>query len=198
VDGQDLTLHAYDAEDLQDNLFARQGSSLDIGAWVAGSPYGNSFQVPTVIHGKVFTGSADRLVVFGLKHRPRCTPTVQCDDAVAFHCTKDADSDEFDLQRKQGEGWESLAGPGASKTSREFASLWDYVKDDSVTYRICTKARPDECTDEFPVKSSHRSCGHGAKKSDADCGSQGKPPCFLEHAWPIDTRASEGPRPGRN
>ena len=191
-----MTLHAYDAEDLQDNLFARRGGSLSVGAWTPSpGPYPNSFQVPTVIHGKVFAGSSDRLVVFGLRHRPRCVPTAECDDAVVFHCTKDADSDEFELQRRQGEEWKSLVEPGAADVSREFVSLWDYVKDESATYRICFKARPDECTEELPAKSSHRACGRGEKKVDATCGSEGKPPCLLERTWPVQGRA-RGERPG--
>src|SRR5262249_39035595 len=67
-----LSLHAYDASNLQTNLLAGPNGQvgLDAGTWqsaVASS--GNSFETPTVIHGKVFTGSEDRLRVYApVKH----------------------------------------------------------------------------------------------------------------------------------
>lgn len=55
-----LTLFAYNATDVADKLF--QG---DAGPW--NNPGGGPFMVPTVSHGHVFVGTADRLAVFGLK-----------------------------------------------------------------------------------------------------------------------------------
>jgi hypothetical protein len=185
---QDLTLHAYDAEDLQDNLFLRYGSSLDVGPWVANSDYGNSFQVPTVIHGRVYTGTRDHLVVFGLKHRPRCVPAVECDDAVVFHCTKDSEVDEFELQRRQDGQWKPLAASAAAGAAPEFVSLWDYVPAGGATYRVCSRPTAD-CTDEFASRSAHRSCGRGVKKAAESCGTEGKPPCLLQQPWPPGGRS---------
>jgi len=65
-----LTLHAYDAENMSDNLFGGSSQkSLDVASW-SSSGLGNSFQVPSVIHGKVYCGSKDRLVVFGCSNVP--------------------------------------------------------------------------------------------------------------------------------
>jgi len=188
--GQDLTLHAYDAEDLQDNLFTQQGSSLDVGGWVPlGNHYGNSFQVPTVIHGKVFAGSKDRLVVFGLKKRPHCAASVECNDSVAFRCTKDSDGDEFQMQKKQDGEWKAVTGPGSAKVSAEFAYLWDYPTGDTATYRVCSKDQPESCAQEFTAALPHQACAvRGEKEAEPQCGRKGKPPCSLTQPWPVSSR----------
>jgi hypothetical protein len=194
---EDLTLHAYDANDLQDNLFARQGSSLDIGLWVPlGNHYGNSFQVPTVIHGKVYAGSKDRLVVFGLKRRPHCVHSVGCNDSATFHCTKDSDSDEFVLQQKQDAEWKTVSDPSSSKVSAQFVYLWDYPAGDKATYRVCSKDERDSCTEEFTVTLHHQACGGpGEKLAEPQCSTKGKPPCFLNQPWPASSKENDRPRP---
>jgi hypothetical protein len=199
--GQDLTLHAYDANDLQDNLFALRGSSLDVGGWVPlGNHYGNSFQVPTVIHGRVYAGSKDRLVVFGLKNRPHCAPSVECNDTVTFRCTKDADSDEFQLQQRQDGVWKTVTDPGSSKLVGKFVSLWDYPAGDAASYRVCSKDQPDSCTREFTAALPHQQCSNlGEKGAASQCGRKGKPPCFLEQPWPVSSREkTEGTHPDRD
>ena len=188
--GQDLTLHAYDANDLQDNLFSARGSSLDVGAWVPlGNHYGNSFQVPTVIHGKVYTGTKDRLVVFGLKKHPQCLPSVECNDSVTFRCTKDSDRDEFQLQRGQDSQWKMVTDSDSVKASAEYVYVWDYPSGDTATYRVCLKDHLESCTTEFTVTLPHQPCsGHGEKESDSQCSRKGKPPCFLIQSWPLSSR----------
>jgi hypothetical protein len=52
-------LRAYDTEDLTTVLFEGQA-----GTW--NNPHGAPFNVPTVIEGKVYVGTADHLAVFGL------------------------------------------------------------------------------------------------------------------------------------
>jgi hypothetical protein len=199
--GQDLTLHAYDANDLQDNLFALRGSSLDVGGWVPlGNHYGNSFQVPTVIHGKVYAGSKDRLVVFALKKRPHCVSSVECNDTVSFRCVKDSDSDEFQLQQKQDGVWKTLTDPGSPKLLGKFAYLWDYSAGDAASYRVCSKDQPESCTQEFTAALPHMQCSSlGEKGPSRQCGRKGKPPCFLEQPWPVSSREkTEGPGPNRD
>lgn len=58
-----LRLHAYAAEDLSDRRFAAAA-----GDWQPRPEHfgGNSFQVPTVINGRVYTGSRQCLLVWGL------------------------------------------------------------------------------------------------------------------------------------
>lgn len=183
---QDLTLHAYDADDLQDNLFAQQGSSLDIGLWVPlGNHYGNSFQVPTIIHGKVYAGTKDRLVVFGLRRRPQCVPSVECNDSVTYRCTKDSEAGEFQLQRKQGGEWKTVTDPTSAKVSAEFVYLWDYPAGDTATYRVCSTDQPENCTKEYTATLPHQTCAEHGEKESAQCSTKGKPPCFLEQSWPV-------------
>lgn len=194
---QDLTLHAYDANDLQDNLFARRGSSLDVGAWVPlGNHYGNSFQVPTVIHGKVYAGTKDRLVVFGLERHPHCVPSVECNDSVTYRCTKDSAADVFQLQRKQDGEWKTVTDPGSVKVSAQFVYLWDYPAGDTATYRVCSTDQRESCTQEFTAALPHQPCARQGKKESAECSRKGKPPCFLEKSWPVSSKENgEKPRP---
>jgi hypothetical protein len=68
---QVLTLQAFDAENL--SLL----KSLSYGSWQPRPAHfgGNSFQVPTVINGRVFTGSQEAVYVWGLKPGTRCVVT---------------------------------------------------------------------------------------------------------------------------
>lgn len=58
-----LRLHAYAAEDLSDRRFAAEAGDWEYRPEHFG---GNSFQVPTVINGRVYTGSRRQLLVWGL------------------------------------------------------------------------------------------------------------------------------------
>lgn len=182
-----LTLHAYDADDLHDNLFNHPGStqmSLDIGDWVPlGNHAGNSFQVPTVIRGRVYCGSKSRLVVFGPQHKPLCSAIVDCGGAITFHCGKDSDSDAFQLHLKQHGGWKNVTAASSVRDLGEFVYLWDYPAGDSATYKICSKDQPENCTFEFTSKLNHSPCGIGLDV----CGTPGKPPCFLGRPWPVSS-----------
>ena len=181
---QPLTLHAYDANDLQDNLFHRPGStqlSLDVGAWLPlGNHAGNSMQVPTVIHGKVYCGSKNRLVVFGPQRRHQCSLVVDCGGAVTFYCAKDLDSGVVQLERKQNGVWKTVSDAGSTRDWGEFVSLWDYPAGERATYRVCSNDHPVGCTPEFTPKVNHLPCGIGPDL----CGRPGKPPCFLGRPWP--------------
>lgn len=189
---QPLTLHAYDAADLHDNLFQRPGvaqMSLDIGNWIPlGSHYGNSFQVPTVIHGKVYCGSVDRLVVVGPQRRMHCSYSVNCGGSVTFHCSKESESERFQLQRRQGPEWRTVTDSASLRNLREFAYAWDYPPGDSATYRVCSQDYPDGCTPAFTLKVSHRPCD---VERGVPCGRRGSPPCFLDRPWPVQS----GPEP---
>jgi hypothetical protein len=204
---QTLTLHAYDANDLQNNLIAPSS----VGGWDTGGPHsGNSFQVPTVIHGKVFAGSRDRLVVFGPKPRPRGKvfagsedrlvvfgpkPRPHCSSlvnggSVAFLCTKNRESAGFQLQRRQDGEWRAVTDSGATRDLPEFAYLWDYPDGDSATYRVCSTGQPDACTAEVTLRLSQLPAA-GAPRSgeiDSRCGRKGKPPCFVDQPWPVSRR----------
>jgi hypothetical protein len=192
---QALTLHAYDADDITDNLFAAlPQKSLDAGLW-ASAALGNSFLVPTVTHGKVYTGTTDRLLVFGRKRHPHCVPSIGCDDAVAFHCTRGPDHDSFELRRKKEGRWDSVTDRGSSKELPEFVDLWDYPTGDSATYAVCSKNQPDNCTQEFSLALPHQSCvGRGEKGVEPRCGTAGKPPCFLDQPWPVSRSEGTGKR----
>ena len=54
-----IHLVAYDATDLKVQLFDGEAGPWD-------NMHGGPFMVPTVINGKVYVGTADRLAVFGL------------------------------------------------------------------------------------------------------------------------------------
>jgi hypothetical protein len=191
---QPLTLHAYDANDLHDNLFQKPGlpqMSLDVGDWVPlGNHAGNSFQVPTIIHGKVYCGSKSRLVVFGPQRRPLCSFIVDCGGAISFYCAKDADSRELQLQRKQNGAWKNVTDTNSMKDLREFVYIWDYPSGESVTYRVCSNDQPEECSPPFTLKLNHVPCGIGVDT----CGRPGKLPCFLGRPWPVSAgRARKNP-----
>ena len=59
------TLHAYDASNLANELYNSQmNSSRDLlGSFVR-------FSVPTIANGRVYVGTGDALVVFGLLNQP--------------------------------------------------------------------------------------------------------------------------------
>ena len=182
---QPLTLHAYDANDLQDNLFHRHGStqiSLDVGDWVPlGNHAGNSFQVPTVIHGKVYCGSKNRLVVFAPHRRQQCSFVADCGGAVTFYCGKDPDADELQLQRKQNGAWKIVSDAASTRNLGVFVHFWDYPAGEGARYRVCSKSHPEDCTPEFVPKVNRLPCGIGLD----NCGRPGKPPCFLGRPWPV-------------
>ena len=184
---QPLTLHAYDANDLHDNLLNRPGStqmSLDIGDWVPlGNHAGNSFQVPTVIHGRVYCGSKSRLVVFGPRHKPLCSFIVDCGGAISFYCPKDSDSDKFQLERLQNGNWKNVTEPGSIKDLGKFVYLWDYPSGENAIYRVCSKDRAEDCTLGFTLRANHRPCDIAPEF----CGRPGKPPCFLGRPWPVSS-----------
>src|SRR5258706_12010103 len=140
-----LRLHAYDANSLSDNLFSGVAQkALDIGSWPSGGPHsGNSFQVPTVIHGKVYAGSADRLVVFAPVYP--CIPVVDCNHAVAMLCRRIPR--ELILQRQKGGAWITVNEP-ASTVDQTFAYLFDYPRTENATYRVCFKDQPKSCMPE--------------------------------------------------
>ena len=182
-----LTLHAYDANNVADNLFSGSPHGLlDIGPWTSNPPagsnlknLGNSFQVPTVIHGKVYCGSEDRLVVFGLRNRPSCSFHVDCGGSVTFHCPKDAGFEAVQLERKQGTSWRTVSDASSMRDMPQFVQLWDYAPGGNQVYRLCSLIHPEDCTPEIPVNLSRLPCG-----LDTQCGRPGKPPCFLYQPWP--------------
>jgi hypothetical protein len=193
-----LTLHAYDANDIHDNLFNRPGStqmSLYIGGWVpTGNHAGNSFQVPTIIHGKVYTGSKNHLVVFGPQRPYVCSRMVDCGGAVTFYCSRDLDRRVLELQRKQNDAWKTVTNAATSRDLGEFVYLWDYPPGESATYRVCSKDNPGDCSPEFTSRANRLPCG---LEIDV-CGRPGSPPCFLGRPWPVapDKRVRTN-RPGR-
>lgn len=176
---QILTLHAYDADDVTDNLFSgRPQQSLDVAPWVYGQ-FGNSFQVPTVIHGKVYSGSQDRLVIFGLRHRRHCWFVVDCGGSVTFRCEREDDSEQLQLERRQSGVWKNVTNADSTRDFPKFSQMWDYPGADTAVYRVCSKRQPEDCTQEFTVKVPHIPCGID------QCGRPGKPPCFLDRPWPV-------------
>src|SRR5262245_14159748 len=180
-----LTLHAYDADNIADNLFSSSAQgSLDVGPWTSGTVagnLGNSFQVPSVIHGRVYCGSEDRLVVFGIRRRPSCSLHIDCGGSVTFHCPKYPGFEALQLQRKQGASWKTVTDSSSMRDITQFVQLWDYAPGDTAVYRVCSTTHPEECTQEFAPKVSHVPCG-----LDAQCGRVGKPPCFLYKPWPVE------------
>jgi hypothetical protein len=188
-----LTLHAYDAENINDNLFsARTQKSLDIAGW--GSSLGNSFQVPTVIHGKVYAGSDDRLVVFGLRRRPHCVPRLDWNsrtslNSVTFLCLKE-DFIGLVLQQKIGTQWNALTDAASSReVTDDFVYVWDYPSGETVTYRVCPKEQPDACTPEVTLTVPTPTGVRGELKPESRCGKKGTPPCFMDEPWPQDPGA---------
>jgi hypothetical protein len=193
---QVLTLHAYDADDLQDNLLRRSSrqTSLDVGGWEPrGNHSGNSFQVPTVIHGRVYCGSKDHVAVFGLKPHPLCERYVDCNGAVTFSCVKDPDQTIFQLDRNIGGAWKTVTNSTSSLSLGDFVYVWDYPNRDTATYRICPKDHPEGCTDAFDVMVPRRPCPN----LDVPCGGPGKPPCFLYEPWPVSPGARTEGNPPR-
>ena len=185
---QVLTLHAYEAENLRDNLFSRSAQqSLDVGDWVTSGSgnLGNSFQVPTVIHGKVYAGSKDRLVVFAPVYP--CIPVVDCNHGVAILCRRIPP--ELILQRKKAGAWITVTDP-ASTVDESFAYLFDYPGTENATYRVCFKNQPKSCMPEVTLKMKRARCTLSSLSP--SCGVPGKPPCFLKRPWPVSPGHSEG------
>jgi hypothetical protein len=176
-----LRLHGYDANNITDNLFSGVAQkALDIGSWPTGGPHsGNSFQVPTVINGKVYAGSEDRLVVFAPVYP--CIPVIDCNHAVAFLCRKIPP--ELILQRKQARAWITVSDP-ASTVDENFAYLFDYPQTENATYRVCFKDQPTNCMPEVTLKMQRARCRTPISLR-AGCGIRGKPPCFLKQPWPV-------------
>jgi len=176
-----LRLRAYDASNVTDNLFSGTAqNALDIGFWPTGGPHsGNSFQVPTVMYGKVYVGSADRLVIFAPVYP--CRPVVDCNRAVAFLCRKVPP--KLILQRKQGHLWR-MATDSSSSDDANFSYLFDYPKTNSANYRVCFKDYPKNCMPEVALKIPLAACHRplGLKRL---CGVPGKPPCFRVEPWPV-------------
>jgi hypothetical protein len=121
-DTQELMLHAYDADNLDDNLFSLSGqhsvdflgnptSWLDIGRWALS--WRNPFQVLTVIHGKVYAGSQDRLVVFA---PARCYPVQDSSGVVVFLCPRIPA--QRILQKKLARKWITVTDP-ASRVDKD-------------------------------------------------------------------------------
>jgi hypothetical protein len=191
---QPLRLHAYDADDLRTNLFsALTPGSLEVGGWAPlMSHAGNSFQVPTVIRGKVYAGAEDRFVVFGPRNRPLCSRVVDCGGVVTFYCSKDPEAGVFELQRLQNGVWKRAPGFGTKDLER-FAYFWDYPGGDGGTYRVCSVTSPDACTPALVANLDRFPCGVGAD----DCGRPGTPPCFLNRGLPVSAgAATDGRRRG--
>ena len=182
-----LQLHAYDADDVRANLFSAQSPMyLDVDDWVPlGNHAGNSFQVPSVIHGKLYAGSKDHFVAFGPQNRPHCSLIVDCGGSVTLYCGKDPDSGVFELQRLQNSAWRAAEGFG-TRDLQQFVYLWDYPSGDSATYRVCSAQDPEACTPAILAKIDRRPC-HIATD---DCGRPGRPPCFLNRPWPVSAGQS--------
>jgi hypothetical protein len=144
---------------------------------------GNSFQVPTVIHGKVYSGTQDRLVVFGLQRRrfPVCSLVYDDGGPVIFHCTLHPGPGALYLERKQGGVWKSVTDSNSRRDLPDFVSLWDYPTGDTATYRVCSKENSG-CTPERSFKIPHMRPG---TPGDLACGRIGKPPCSLYKSWPV-------------
>jgi hypothetical protein len=183
-----LTLHAYDANDISDNLFSGSAQqSMDIAVWEqeGSRNLGNSFQVPTVSHGKVYIGSQDRLVVFGLRPRPICSRVLDCGGSVTFQCTREPDVKPFRLERFVQNSWKNVTIAASMNEQPRMVQLWDYPDGDSATYRVCSGDFPEACTSEFVVKPNRLAC---RPSPDAPCGKAGTPPCFFNGTLPQSPR----------
>ena len=179
-----LTLHAYDANNITDNLFSSSAQkSMDIAKWA--EALGNSFQVPTVSHGMVYIGSQDRLVVFGLRPRIECSRVLDCGGSVTFQCTREPNLRPFRLERLVQNSWKNVTGAESMNELPRMVYLWDYPEGDSATYRVCSSDFPEGCTSEFAVKLNRLACGLGP---DAPCGRVGTPPCFFNRTLPQSRR----------
>jgi len=176
-----IRLHAYDANNLSDNLLSgAPQKALDIGSWPSGGPHsGNSFQVPTVIHGKVYAGSEDRLVIFAPVYP--CIPVLDCNHAVAMLCRRIPP--DLILQRKKARAWTTVTDR-ASTADQNFAYLFDYPRTKNPTYRVCFKDQPKNCMPEVTLKMRRARCVV-PRSSKSRCGVPGKPPCFLKRPWPV-------------
>jgi hypothetical protein len=178
-----LRLHAYDANNIADNLFSGLAhNALDVGSaiWPAGGPHsGNSFQVPTVIQGRVYVGSADRLVIFAPVYR--CHHAVDCNHAVAFMCHKIPP--KLILQRKKAGAWQTVSDPSSTE-DETYTYIFDYPFSESATYRVCFKDQPNSCMPEVTLKMQKAIC-RVPKSLRAQCGVPGQPPCFMKKSWPV-------------
>lgn len=183
-----LTLHAYDANNIADSLFSSAAQkSMDVAKWTHDGPdnLGNSFQVPTVSHGRVYIGSQDRLVVFGLRPRPICSRVLDCGGSITFQCTREPDVKLFRLERLVQNSWKDVTVAESMNELPRMVYLWDYPEGDSATYRVCSSDVPEGCTSAFAVKLNHLACGPGPG---APCGRPGTPPCFFNRTLPQSPR----------
>lgn len=182
-----LQLHAYDANNVADNLFSgTPQQALDVATWPTGGPHsGNSFQIPTVIHGKVYVGSEDRLVIFAPLYP--CVPIVDCNHAVTMFCRRFPN--ELVLQRRQAKEWMTVKNP-ASTSDQVFTYLFDYPTAETATYRVCMKNQPRTCLPEVSLKMKKARC-HTPKARSKSCGVPGKAPCFLKKPWPVSPGNAE-------
>jgi hypothetical protein len=189
--GQALRLYAYDAENLQDNLFSlKPQRSLEVGSW-AGSTYlhaENSFSVPTVMNGRVYAGTSDRLVVFAPLFP--CAPIIDCNRGVALVCRRG----DYDLvlERAEGKRWRTVTEP-PSRTVGNSVFLFDYAPGGRERYRVCLRNEPQSCTAELDLTVSSKKCQPPAGRK---CGVRGEPPCFLQEPWPQSAgHRRHGPEP---
>ena len=176
-----LSLHAYDASNLQTNLLALK-TGLDAGTWGSAiASNGNSFEVPTVIHGKVYAGSEDRLRVFAPV--PPCTKIV-VDGYILWNCVLVNGRKPF-LQRRRGREWITVSDQ-AFPLRDGSVYLFDYPPTETATYRVCATDRPKDCEPEVTVNVDLKAKAERIPKDlKGRCGEKGKPPCFLLRAWPV-------------
>ncbi len=178
---QTLSLHAYDASNLQTNLLAFN-TGLDAGTWDSAiASNGNSFEVPTVIHGKVFTGSEDRVRVFAPV--PPCTKIV-VDGYILWNCVLVNGRKPF-LQRRHGREWITVSDQ-TFPLQNGSVYLFDHPQTETATYRVCATERPSDCEPEVTVNVDLKTKAERIPKNLlGKCGEKGKPPCFLLRAWPV-------------
>ena len=190
-------LHAYDADNLDDNLFSLSGqhsvdflgnptSWLDIGRWALS--WRNPFQLLPVIHGKVYAGSQDRLVVFA---RARCYPVQDSSVVVVFLCPRIPA--QRILQKKLARKWITVTDP-ASRVDKDVIYLFDHPRKDVATYRVCFKDLPKSCLPEVTVKINSGRC-RGAAGSRSPCLFPGKPPWSLPRPADDKTNNDVSPAP---
>jgi hypothetical protein len=179
-----LSLHAYDANNLQTNLLAGANGQvgLDAGTWESAiASNGNSFEVPTVIHGKVFTGSEDRVRVFAPV--PHCTKIVVF-GYILWLCPIVNGHRPF-LQRRHGREWVTVRNQSFPLADGS-VYLFDYAPTETATYRVCASDHPKDCEPEVTVHPGPKSkLERIPQKLRGKCGERGKPPCFLLRSWPV-------------
>jgi hypothetical protein len=161
----------------------RRGSISAVGPYPGETP----FQVLPVIHGKVYAGSQDRLVVFA---RARCYP-VQDSSVVVFLCPRIPA--QRILQKKLARKWITVTDP-ASRVDKDVIYLFDHPRKDVATYRVCFKDLPKNCLPEVTVKINSGRC-RGAAGSRSPCLFPGKPPWSLPRPADDKTNNDVSPAP---